>query len=291
MKRFPQTFLFRERLACCLAALIALCIGACNINETPKSDRPVVAVSVLPLAFVVDRIADGEVEVEVMIPPGASPALYEPAMDKMQALARASVYVKVGHPDFPFEIAWLDRLTEGRENLSIVDSSAGVDRLDEDPHVWLAPAQMTGIARNVHAALVEELPEHRKRLDRNLAGLLAEIDAAAASCRKILAPARGRRFFVFHPAWGYFARAFGLTQVAIEEHGKEPDAHHIGELVHAAEDAGVEVIFTQPQMSEASAKLVADEIGARLEVLDPLAYDWPGNLKSAARAIAMGAVP
>ncbi len=290
MKRFFQLSYVRGRLACCLAVLVALCVAACNNNETPQTARPIVAVSVLPQAFVVDRLADGEVAVEVMIPPGASPALYEPAMDKMQALARASVYVKVGHPDFPFEVAWLDSLTDGRENLRIVDSSAGVELLDEDPHVWLAPAQMSGIARNVHAALVEILPEQRQRLDRNLAELLAEIDAAAASCRKILAQARGRRFFVFHPAWGYFAQAFGLIQVAIEEHGKEPDAHHIGELVHDAEDAGVKIIFTQPQMSEASAQLVADEIGARLEVLDPLAYEWLDNLQNAARAIAMGAV-
>ena len=203
---------------------------------------------------------------------------------------RAALYVKVGHPDFPFERTWLDRLLDGRKGLAVVDSSSGVSDRDGDPHVWLSPAIMKEIARNVHRALVEILPDQRSALGENLEILLAEIGSVDARCRELLDPVRGHRFFVFHPAWGYFAEAYGLQQVAIEEHGKEPDAHHVAEIVEAAREVGAQTIFAQPQMSDASANLVAEEIGARVVMIDPLAYEWSENLEKTARSIADGAV-
>ncbi|TFH21306.1 MAG: hypothetical protein E4H03_10850 [Myxococcales bacterium] len=261
-----------------------------DTDDTVESARPLVVVSVLPQAFIVDRVARGLVSTEVMIPPGASPATYEPTIDKLAAIDRAALYVKVGHPDFPFERAWLDRLVEGRAGLEIVDASAGVPERDGDPHVWLSPAIMRRIARNVHAALVEILPGERGILGENLEILLAEIGSVEETCGETLAPVRGRRFFVFHPAWGYFADAYGLVQVAIEEHGKEPDVHHLADIVDDARAAGVRMIFAQPQMSEASARLVAEEIGAQVVLIDPLAYEWADNLERVSRSIADGAV-
>ena len=266
------------------------CRSADDAEDAVESAKPLVVVSVLPQAFIVERVARGRVGIEVMIPPGASPAAYEPTIDKLAAMDRAALYVKVGHPDFPFERAWLDRLAEGRDGLEIVDSSAGVPERDGDPHVWLSPAIMRHIARNVHAALLEILPGERGVLGENLEILLAEIGSVQKTCGETLAPVQGRRFFVFHPAWGYFAEAYGLEQVAIEEHGKEPDVRHLADIVENARAAGVRTIFAQPQMSAASATLVAEEIGARVVLIDPLAYEWADNLERVARSIAEGAV-
>ena len=96
---------------------------------------------------------------------------------------------------------------------------------------------------------------------------------------------------VHHPAWGYFAQEYGLEQVAIEHEGKEPDVRQLAELIQRARRDGVQVVFAQPQFDPASAELVAAEIGARVELLDPLAYDWATNLRHVARRIAEGAIP
>jgi zinc transport system substrate-binding protein len=94
-----------------------------------------------------------------------------------------------------------------------------------------------------------------------------------------------RRFYVFHPGWAYFARDYGLEQVAIEEEGKEPDPARLARLIERAKQDGVKVIFVQPQFSRRGAGLVADEIGARLVLLDSLVFDWLANMRSAAREI------
>jgi zinc transport system substrate-binding protein len=267
--------------------LTALALLACP-GPAPEDPRPLVLASVLPHTFVVDRIAGGRVRAEAVIPPGASHSTYAPTLAQLQALASARLYVKVGHPSFPFEQAWLDRILAEAPDLVVVDASEGLDLRAGDPHVWLAPRHVEHLAIALEAALGRLLPEHRAEFARNLAAFRAEIAALDAEIREALAPVRGRRFVVFHPAWGYFAEEYGLEQVAIEHERKEPDTRELAELLEMARREKVEVVFVQPQFSDASARVIAREIGARVEVLDPLAYDWDANLRRTAQALAAG---
>ena len=85
-------------------------------------------------------------------------------------------------------------------------------------------------------------------------------------------------------------REYGLVQVAIEREGREPDPSTLARLMADARNSGVKVIFTQPQQSGAAARLVAEEIGARTESLDPMAKDWAANLRAVGAKIAGGVV-
>jgi zinc transport system substrate-binding protein len=275
-----------------LSSVLAVLAGlvACA-PDAPSDPRPLVVVSVLPHRQVVERIAGDLVRVEVLIPPGASPATYEPTLDQLAALDEAALYLKVGHRSFPFEAAWLDRMMAETDALPVVDGSDGIESRSGDPHVWLAPHQVERTATLVESALEEILPEHADALRANLAGFRGEIEGLDAEIRAILAGAERRSFLVFHPAWGHFAEAYGLRQVAIEHEGKEPGPHRLAELIEHARRDGVGVVFVQPQFDRASAEVVARELGARVETLDPLAPDWEANLRRAARALAEGAVP
>jgi zinc transport system substrate-binding protein len=250
----------------------------------------VVAVSVVPQRYVVERIAGDLVEVVVMIPPGASPTSFAPGLGQVRALHDAVLYVKVGHPAFAFEAAWLDALLEDASELSVVSPAPGEGPDAADPHVWLAPSSVRSLARRVEAALAERLPEHRATLAGNRRRFEAEIDGLDAELRQLFGPLRGRRFLVLHPAWGHFAREYGLVQIAIEKDGKEPDPARLARLVADAREAGIGTLFVQPQIDDAPARVVAGEIGARVVTLDPLAYDWPENLRNAAARIAEAAV-
>jgi zinc transport system substrate-binding protein len=272
-------------LALSLSVLLALTACTGSQDEDP---RPVVVVSVLPQEYLVDRIAGDAVRVEVLIPPGASPASHEPGIAQMRALSRAALCLRVGHSRFPFERTWLDPLLAETPQLLVIDGSAGAAARPDDPHVWLAPRQMERTAIQLQAALAEILPDQRQELGAELASFRREIDALDAEIRGILEERQGRRFLVFHPAWGRFAAAYGLEQVAIERDGKEPDPHALARSIEAARRAGVKVVFVQPQFDPASAETVAREIGARVEALDPLAYDWADNLRHVAQALAEG---
>ena len=122
------------------------------------------------------------------------------------------------------------------------------------------------------------------------AEMLAEIDRVDAELREKLADKRGGSFLVFHPAWGHLAREYGLVQIAIERHGKTPDPASLARLMREARNAGVRVVFAQPQFDPSGAELVAREIGARVETLDPLAYDWSANLLHVAASLAHAVV-
>jgi zinc transport system substrate-binding protein len=270
--------------------LASLLLGGACAREAPPGP-PTVAVSVLPLAWLVERIAGDRVQVEVMIPPGASEVSYEPALPQLEAAARASLYVKLGHPAFEFEEAWLDDLLTGRAGLPVVDACAGLPLHADDPHVWTSPRSMAAMARNVAAGLEVMLPDQVPALRANLAEVLSEIEALDAELRGILAERRGMRFLVLHPAWGYLAADYGLEQVALERQGKEPGVRELAELAERARAAGIRVVFVQPQLDLRSASALAAEIGAEVESLDPLARDWPGNLRQVARRIHAGAVP
>lgn len=259
-------------------AVLALALGACS-KDRAEDPRPLVAVSVVPQKYVVDRIAGELVRVAVMIPPGASPATHEPSITQLKALDEAVLYLKVGHPSFPFESAWLDAMLAEHRDLPVLDASEGLERRSGDPHVWVAPRQVEQMAIRLEGALGEILPQHRHALAANLAEFRAAIDALDTQICDALAGKEGGRFLVFHPAWGYFAAAYGLEQVAIEREHKEPDPHELAELIELAREQRIGVVFVQPQFDPSSAEMLAREIGARVERVDPLAYNWDANLR------------
>jgi zinc transport system substrate-binding protein len=245
-----------------------------------------VVVSVVPQSFFVEKIADDLVRIEVMVPPGASPATYEPTFAQLATLSRAVLYVKVGHPHFPFEKTWLERLLDEHPELPVVDASAGLELGDQDPHLWVAPRHARVMVRNIAAALATHLPEHAPSFARNLDALLVEIDAVDADLREALRGKEGGRFVVLHPAWGHFAQQYGLEQLAIQHEHKESDPSHLAALLEEARATGIEVVFAQPHFQRAGAEVFARELGGRVEILDPLAYPWSDNLREVARRLA-----
>ena len=272
------------------ATLLLLALAAACGTSPTETGPPVVVVSVLPQRTFVERIAGRRVRAVALLPPGASPASHAPTLADLRALDQAILLVKVGHPDFPFEQAWLASLLAERPDLPVVGWS-GADLADDDPPVWLSPARVRELARSIEAALADLLPEHAGEFAANLRGFEAELDRLDAELRRVLEPRKGQRFLVLHPAWGHLAAEYGLVQWAIEREGKEPSAAALARLIAEARAAGVTTLFSQPQFDPAPVELLAQEIGARALALDPLAADWQPNLTLAARAIGAAAVP
>jgi zinc transport system substrate-binding protein len=270
-----------------VAPLLALaCAVACRAPAGTDAGHPVVAVSVPPQAWFVERLAGDRVRIEVMLPPGANPSTHNPAMAQLKAATRARLYVKVGHPAWPFEQTWLARLlAEGSDTL-VVDGGRGPACGGEDPHVWLSPACMRTLGEDLAAALAELLPEDRRRIAEAHEALGRELDELDAELRRTLAGVEGRTLLVQHPSWGSFARDYGLVQLAIEGERKEPSAAELAEVLATARSRRVRHVFVQPQFAPLPAEAVAAELGAQLVVLDPLARDWAANLEHAARVFA-----
>jgi zinc transport system substrate-binding protein len=247
-----------------------------------RDERPLVAVSIPPLAWFVERLAGAGVAVATLLPAGANPHSYEPTLDVVRAVSRAALWFEVGHPSFAFERTAGEALAQDRGAARAVQLVGA----DGDPHAWLSPPRAREIAGRVAAALqawrpaeASTIEERRVRLDTELERLDREVAAR-------LAPFRGRAFFVYHPDWSAFAADYGLRQVALERGHREPDARSLHALIEEARREGARAIFVQPQFSKESAELVAHEVGARVIVIDPLAYAWPAAVGEMSRALA-----
>jgi zinc transport system substrate-binding protein len=151
-----------------------------------------------------------------------------------------------------------------------------------DPHIWLSPPLVRTQARAIAAALKTIDPAHRDVYDANLRQFVAQIDRLDSELRQTLGGQSGMQFMVFHPAWGYFADAYGLEEVPIEIEGKNPKPAQLKALIQHARDRDIRVVFVQPQFSTKSASVVAREIGGQVVFADPLAEDWMANLREVA---------
>jgi zinc transport system substrate-binding protein len=283
----------RNRSGLHLALLLVLpsfaAVGALAVVlERGGSDRAtagplLVTASVPPQAWLVRRIGGERVSVEVLLPPGSSVHTYEPTPRQMARATATRLLVEVGHPDLLFERRLVASL-RSRPGLEVVTTSAGVPPLpagageETDPHVWVSPAAMRATARAVAAALERLDPAGAGVYRAGLAGALADLDRAEAEARRLLADVPRRRVYVYHPAWGYLLRELGLEQVALESHGKEPGPRQLQALVENARRDGVRHVFVQRGFSDRPARALAEEIGAEVVTLDPLAEDWAANL-------------
>lgn len=158
-----------------------------------------------------------------------------------------------------------------------------------DPHVWNGPGEVVHMAGKILAGLIEIDPDGREEYTRRHAAFVERVKLMDEEFRRLFSGRQGAAFLVFHPAWAYFARSYGLVEVAIETEGKEPKAADLANIISEAEERGVKVIFISPQFSKRSAEIVAQAVGATVEMVNPLSEEWEENLRAVAKAIAEAA--
>jgi zinc transport system substrate-binding protein len=254
-----------------------------------------VVVSVLPLKTFVEKVGGGHVRARSMVQPGQSPHSFEPTPRQVSELARADLYVRTG---MPFEEIWMARFRAANAKMRVLDARAGIrlrpqpdaDHGDEmDPHVWTSPPLAEIMAQNIRDTLAQMDPLHAADYAANYRVFAQQLRALDREIRSTLAGVRERRFMVFHPAWGYFAKTYGLTQIPVQREGKAPGAKALAALITQARRDGVKVVFVQPQFSARAARQLARAIGGRVESIDPLAPDYLDNMRRAARLVAQAA--
>ena len=277
-----------ENCMACVKFFILLLLTAffagCVTHEEHLGERMQIAVSILPQKEFVDSIGKDKVSVTVMIPPGASPATYEPSPGQLKDISRAKLYVRIGH--IPFEKTWMERIASANRDMLVVDSSKGIDIVGNDPHIWLSPALVKIQVKQIRDALIEVDPDNREYYIRNTDEYIRKLDDLDSDIRNNLSGIKNRKFMVFHPAWGYFARDYQLEQIPIEIEGKEPSASDLAGLVDTAKANNITVIFAEPQFNSESARVIAGEIGGTVAIIDPLAENYIANMYHVSETLA-----
>lgn len=255
-------------------------------------------VTIVPQQTFLNKIGGNLINIEVMVLPGSDPHSYEPKPSQMKAISEAELYFAMG---IEFEHAWLPKFNAQNQNMRIVFTQRGVDliKLEKriyhgdhyhegvDSHIWTSPRIVKIMAKNMAKALSRKDPKNKKIYAENLKQFQAEIDRLDSRLHQILDPLpENTKFMIFHPAFEYFARDYGLKQVAIEYEGKEPKPKMLAQMIEEAKEEGIKTIITSPEFSDKAAKTIADEIGGSVVKISPLAKNWSENLIKMAEMIA-----
>ena len=247
--------------------IAAMCIVSCSV--APESRKPSIAVTLEPYRFAVEAIAGDDWEVISIVPKGSSPETFDLTPAQMIRFSKCNAYFSVG--GLGFEEAWCKRIADAIPSLTIIDTSEDIERIDSDPHLWTSPDNMAVITTNICKAMCRidsaNCDAYIQRLQRTLQ-MINETDSLIDNAID------GGSFVIFHPSLTYFAKAYGLEQIVIEEHGKEPSVAHVKEVIDMARSHKACKVLIQSEFDKSHAAAIAKEIDGDVVQINPLSYDW-----------------
>ncbi|MCA1743381.1 MAG: zinc ABC transporter substrate-binding protein [Desulfovibrionales bacterium] len=269
-------------------------------------------VSIPPQKYFAEKIGGEKVNVSIMLPPGTSPHSFEPKPAQMVELGNTNIYMAIG---VEYEKTLLPRIRSMYPNLQITHTDNEIIKIPmtvhshehdqdphhghehnnrnsghdsksngRDPHVWLSPDLVMVQASSMYQAMAQASPEDKSYFQENYINFINELISLDQEIKSVFSTLRpGTKFMVFHPAWGYFARAYGLTQIPVEIEGKEAKSADIKHLIDTARHENIKVVFVSPQFSKRSAQTIADAIEGKTISINPLAENWKKNMVEVAQ--------
>lgn len=258
--------------------------------------KPVVSASILPTAFFVEQIGASSVEVNTIVQEFADPHSFEPRASDMKKLENSDLFFAVG---IEYEDVWLPKFSKTFPNLKVIKTQGKTPKYDKithddhhehgdhkheehkhefDTHIWLDPIMVKEQSKIIANALSQKYPQNSELYSQNLAKFDQQIDKLDIYIKESIKGLENRKFMVFHPSWGYFAKRYNLTQIAIESGGKEPKPAALAKLIKMAKSENIKVIFISPEFSQKSAKLIAEQTGAKLIEINHLSKNWLENM-------------
>ncbi len=278
-----------------LSLLTGMILASC-FSETKKSKNNIIFVSILPLKYFADKIVDSIFKVEVTVPPGVGPETYSPTPKQMILLSKAKAYFSIGY--LGFEQAWLQNFQTTNPNLKVIVTSKNIDLIKEkeqhgdhlhlqgvDPHIWSSPKEARIVAQNIFNGILQIDPEKGNIYRTNFTKLLTEIDRVDSIITALLIETKMRKFIIFHPALGYFARDYGFEQLSIEFEGKVPSPKHLETVIESAKTQGIKFVLIQREFDKENAEIIAKETGCKIIQIDPLDYNWPVQMIEIAKKL------
>lgn len=266
---------------------------------TLNKDEIVVGVSIVPQSTFVQSIAGDLVKVVTMIPPGQSPANYQPNPKQMQTLSDASLYFSIG---VPAETSFMPKLKGFSKDIEIINlhdlvasqypqiyyqhnENQDHDHEDEhehgqaDPHIWLSPKRVMVMVKEIEAALSKIDPDNQFVYKKNANAYLHRLKLLDGEITDLAEKSERKTFMVYHPVYSYFAQDYGFEMITIEQEGKEASIKDLQRIIDLGKQENIQAIFYQAEINNKQSQLIADEIGASTIMVYPLASDYIESMK------------
>lgn len=287
MKR--HDLLFVSLVVCLFAGILLSC------TRKAKDESKTITVTIAPLAYLTEKIAGSDYQIETFVPNGSSPETYEPSPQQLVRLSNSKIYFYVGH--LGFEQTWLPKMEQNAPNTAFSNTSEGIKHITSthqhgdhthegiDPHVWTTPANLKIMARNIATGLSDTYPEDRELFAKNLKALEDSLDATDREIRQLLSGKEKRSFLIYHPTLSYFAQEYGLEQLVIEEDGKSPSPAHLQQLIRTCRKKNAHTVFLQKEFDRRNAEVIARETQTQIVEINPLDYECTRELIQIAKTL------
>jgi len=271
-----------------------LIVLSCNQSGSYSGEK-IITVSIPPFKYFIEAIGGNDFVVNVMVPSGANPHIYEPVPEQITNLRKSVAYVSDGY--LGFEMTWLDRFYETNPNMKKLALGKNIDLIKPegsttsenvegaDPHFWVSPICALKMADEIKSLLIEINPDKKEKYEYNYAKLIKLINDIDRKARVLFDSNKNKSFMTFHPTLGYLARDYGLNQISVENEGKEPTPSSLKEFIDIGKAQKIKVIFVQKEYDTKNARAIASETGAVLESIDPLSENWAASEEQMIEAI------
>ena len=277
------------------ALQMGLALGALLASWAACSAEPRVVASLKPLHALVAGVMQGVGTPQLLVPGGASPHDYSLRPSDARAIAEAEVVFWIGPDLESFLIKPLANVGDKVRVVALLDAPGvtvlplrqggaweadahdhaadeGEHATNRDPHLWLDPVNATAMVRHIATVLSEIDPAHRADYQRNGANLVERLDRLNQQLAAELLPLGNRPYIVFHDAYQYFERRYGLDAVGsiVLRPDQRPSAKRVTAIQERMRSRGVRCVFSEPQFQPALVATVIGAGSARHGVLDPL---------------------
>ena len=278
-----------------IIAVIVLGYTALTKLDSVSSDGKInVAVSIGPEVQWVNAVGGDKVNVILMVPSGADPHTYEPLPDQLIQVSSAKMYAEIGLP-LEFETNYMGKIESANPNMLIVNCSEGITLIPNsaenesetmDPHDWVDPKNAKIMVNNIYNGLVKVDPADKEYFLNNRNLYMAQLDQLDENTTKILKDKKGTDILVFHPAFGYYAKDYNLTQVGVMLNDEEPSPQRIAMIVDIAKADNITVMYNEPQYDPEYMQSISSQVGGKVITVNDLDENYLQNMMNVAKAFA-----
>lgn len=282
-----------------IASIVLLAGVFCSCKKQRKSDDSVltVSVSIEPQRWLLEQIGGDRIKAVSFMPGEANPENFDPPMSALKTASESAIYMQIGR--LPWEADLIKKITASNPELKVIDTSEGIDPLygthghshahshveEIDPHIWTSVKNASIMASNMYKALTEYDSRNADYYTERFNRLSNRLDSIDRAFNLRLEPFAGQSFLVWHPSLSYFARDYGLKQIAIGMENKETTPIGMKRQIENAMATEPIVFFVQPQMDGNSSESILKQLNTKKRLINPQAYDLLSELEQITDAL------
>ena len=279
-----------------ILGILLMILSGCGSGH--KDDRAAIAVSFEPQAWMLRQIAGDDFNIVTLLPAGSDPETYQPSISIMKGLGKAEAFFTLGTDGF--EKTLISNLSTNFPELKVVDCTENIKKItgthghghkenqnheeeEFDPHILSSIKNSLLIADNMERYMTMIHPEKAEKYreaGEKLKLRLRAMDDSIANMN-----IAGKSFAMRHPSLSYFARDYGLHQIALQADGKEPSPIQLQRQMEMMTDSGSKVFIMEKEHANAGDVETAGQLGLKTLEVSLNSADWLSDLMRTANEI------